>query len=111
MTSYPSRRTPRVQHYDYSQSGAYFVTLCVEQRLPLLGRIIEGQMDLSPAGEMIATVWGGLDRYYPVEVDAFVVMPTHVHGILVLGEARKADRDGAAQSLHLHRPVSTLPRQ
>jgi putative transposase len=95
MTSYPSRRTTRLRDYDYSQAGAYFVTLCIEQRLPLLGGIRDGQVELSPAGTMVATVWSQLDRYYPVGVDAFVVMPNHLHGILVLGEGAREDRDGA----------------
>jgi REP element-mobilizing transposase RayT len=42
---------------------------------------------------MVATVWSQLDRFYPVELDAFVVMPNHLHGILLLGEAAGADRD------------------
>jgi REP element-mobilizing transposase RayT len=56
---------------------------------------VEKQVALSPAGEMVATDWGHLDPFYPVEVDAFVVMPNHVYGILVLREAARADRDGA----------------
>ena len=95
MTSYPSRRTPRLRDYDYSQAGAYSLTLCTELRLPLLGQITNGEMHLSAAGTMVATVWSTLDQYYPVGVDAFVVMPNHVHGILVLGEGARADRDGA----------------
>jgi len=71
MTSYPSRRTTRLSHYDYSQAGAYFVTLCVEGRHSLLGRVIDDRVQLSPAGNMVATVWRNLGHYYPVEVDAY----------------------------------------
>jgi REP element-mobilizing transposase RayT len=67
----------------------------MERRLPLLGQITDGQVILSPAGTMVATVWSNLGRYYPVEVDAFVVMPNHIHGILVLAEAARGSRDGA----------------
>lgn len=85
MTSYPSRRSIRLPGYDYSQPGAYFVTLCIEQRLPLLGAIIDDEVDLSPAGAMVATIWSGLGERYPgVSVDAYTVMPNHLHGILWL---------------------------
>jgi REP element-mobilizing transposase RayT len=89
---YPTRRSTRLRGYDYAQAGAYFVTLCVAGRLSLLGQVTAGEIHLSPAGTMVAEVWSGLDRHYPVGVDAFVVMPTHVHGILVLGE--DCDGDG-----------------
>jgi hypothetical protein len=51
-------------------------------------------VQLSPA-DAVATIWNHVERYYSVEVDAFVAMPNHRHGILVLGEPAKADRDGA----------------
>ena len=95
MACYPSRRSIRLRDYDYSQPGAYFVTLCVEHRLPLLGSIHEGQMHLSPPGEMVATVWTNLEKYYRVGVDEFVVMPNHIHGIVVLSGHTGEDRDGA----------------
>ncbi len=83
-SSYPTRRSTRLRDYDYSQPGAYFVTLCIEQRLPLLGKVVDGEVALSPAGEMVATVWQNLAVYYGVGIDAFVVMPNHLHGIVVL---------------------------
>ncbi len=83
-SSYPTRRSIRLRDYDYSQPGAYFVTLCIEQRLPLLGKVVDGEVALSPAGEMVATVWQNLAVYYGVGIDAFVVMPNHLHGIVVL---------------------------
>lgn len=96
MASYPARRSTRLRDYDYAQAGAYFVTLCIEHRLPLLGNIHEGTMHLSPPGEMVATVWTNLEQYYRVGIDAFVVMPNHVHGIVVLCDLDGEDRDGAA---------------
>jgi len=75
------------------------VTLCTEQRICFLGRVVSGEMCLSPAGEMVDTVWGNLGRYYPgVSVDAYVVMPNHVHGIIVLSgmETGNGERVGRA---------------
>jgi REP element-mobilizing transposase RayT len=59
---------------------------------------------------MVADVWGGLDQYYPVEVDAFVVMPNHVHGILVLNESLKADGAGRADRHRGAVPTETRMR-
>lgn len=81
----PSRRSLRLATYDYSQAGAYFVTICTQERACLFGHIEEGQMWQSPAGDMVRAVWNELPQYYPrIEIDAFVVMPNHVHGIILL---------------------------
>ncbi len=95
VTSYPMRRSIRLAGYDYSRSGAYFVTVCVEQRLPLLGRIVEDEVQLSAAGEMVTRIWANLGDHYPgVSVDASIVMPNHVHGILFLSDPSETG-DGA----------------
>jgi len=79
------RRSIRLKGYDYSQSGAYFVTICVQNRECLYGNIINGKMLLNDAGEMVHRAWNDLPAKYPgFEADAFVVMPNHVHGIIVL---------------------------
>jgi putative transposase len=94
MTSYPQRHSTRLKQFDYASEGMYFVTLCIEGRLPLLGAIVEGEMRLSSAGQMVTTAWENLERYYPgVALDSFVVMPNHLHGIVAL---TGADRDRAA---------------
>lgn len=79
------RRSIRLKGYDYSKAGAYFVTICIHQRLPLLGEIENGAIALTPAGEMVQTIWNEIPSHYlNVGLDAFVVMPNHVHGILIL---------------------------
>jgi putative transposase len=79
------RRSIRLKGYDYSQAGAYFVTICINQGLHTLGEIRNSQMYPSQPGEMVQTVWDELPLHYPgVAVDAFVLMPNHVHGIIVL---------------------------
>lgn len=81
----PSRRSPRLAHYDYRTPGAYVVTACTQNRLCLFGEVRAGQMLRTPAGEMVATVWAECPAHYPgVDVDAFVVMPNHIHGLLWL---------------------------
>jgi putative transposase len=79
------RRSIRLQGYDYAQAGAYFVTICVHDRACLLGEIVDGEMRMNDAGCMVHGVWDDVPNYYAgVELDAFVVMPNHVHGIVVV---------------------------
>lgn len=79
------RRSIRLKRYDYSQMGAYFVTITVQHWMPMFGEVVNGTMHLNDAGRMVQKVWDELPIYYPgVVIDAFVVMPDHIHGIVVL---------------------------
>jgi putative transposase len=79
------RRSIRLRGYDYAQSGAYFVTICTQDRACLFGAVVDGAMRLNEAGRIIQEVWEGLPRFYPgIAIDAFVVMPNHIHGIIIL---------------------------
>jgi REP element-mobilizing transposase RayT len=81
------RRSIRLQGYDYTQAGAYFVTMGTQYRQCLFGAIVDGAMVLNEAGQMIQTVWDEIPVYYPgVDIDEFVVMPDHIHGIVVIAE-------------------------
>ena len=83
-SGWPKRRTPRLRGYDYSQAGAYAVTICTHGGAFLFGRVSDGTMELSRAGRLVEAVWDGLPAYYrQVTLDAFVVMPDHVHGVIV----------------------------
>lgn len=79
------RRSIRLQGYNYSEAGAYFVTICTQDRQCLFGEIQDGQVVLNAAGSMVADSWNRLPSRFPeVELDVSVVMPNHFHGILVL---------------------------
>lgn len=81
----PQRRSIRLRDYDYAQAGAYFVTVVTRDRKCLFGDVVEGYMRLNQAGRVVQTMWGKLpDHYTGVECDSFVVMPNHVHGIIML---------------------------
>ncbi len=83
--SWHHRRSIRLRDYDYALPGAYFVTICAQGRACLFGEVVGGEMRLSEPGLMIQEVWEALPSDYPgVALDAFVVMPNHVHGIAVL---------------------------
>jgi putative transposase len=79
------RRSIRLKGYDYSEAGAYFVTICAQGRECLFGDVVDGEMRLDDAGKMVQDVWNDLPTRYPdVETDEFVVMPNHFHGIIVI---------------------------
>ena len=81
----PQRRSIRLRDYDYTRNGAYFVTVCTNKRLCLFGEIEDGLLRLSPIGQTVDTAWHELPAHTPdLMLDAWVVMPNHVHGILVL---------------------------
>jgi REP element-mobilizing transposase RayT len=85
------RRSLRLKGYDYTCAGAYFVTICAQDQACLFGNIVDGAMCLNNAGHMLARLWNDIPaRFVDVEIDTFVVMPNHVHGIIVLPDA--ADR-------------------
>ncbi len=93
------RKTIRLQGFDYSQPGAYFVTIVTQRRLCMFGEVIDGEMCLSRIGEIVAGVWTGLADHYPhVHLDAWVIMPNHLHGILVLDDVdRGSVRHGLSE--------------
>jgi putative transposase len=79
------RRSLRLNGYDYAQASAYFVTICTQNRVCLLGDLVDGEMRLNDAGSEVQVVWNELPRRFAhLELDAFMVMPNHVHGIITL---------------------------
>ncbi len=77
------RRSIRLRAFDDRTPGRYVVTICTEHRVHRLGRIIDGAMALSPAGAAVRRTWEEIPLFYPgVDIDAFVVMPNHIHGIV-----------------------------
>ena len=79
------RRTPRLKGYDYSSDGAYFVTICTYNRECTLGDIINDEMHLKEYGNIVRDEWHNLPkRYLNIGLDAIVVMPNHIHAIIVL---------------------------
>ena len=79
------RRSIRLRRYDYAQAGAYFVTVVTQHRACLFGEVVEDEMRLNGAGEMITSSWQNLPNRFPfIQLDTFIVMPNHVHGVIVL---------------------------
>ena len=79
------RRSRRLKGYDYSQAGAYFITICTHNKECTFGHVLDGEMVLNDTGRMVQTVWDELAGQFPgLELDTFTVMPNHVHGIIAL---------------------------
>ena len=77
------RRSIRLKGYDYSQAGLYFITLCTQDSLHLFGKITSDEMVLNDAGKMIEKWWNELkNKFANIELDEFVIMPNHFHGII-----------------------------
>jgi putative transposase len=79
------RRSIRLKSYDYAQAGTYFVTVCTQRRACLLGAISNGHMRLNGAGRTVHASWDQLPRRFAgVRLDEFIIMPNHVHGIIII---------------------------
>ena len=79
------RRSIRLRGYDYAGGGAYFITICSEAKKCLFGEIIEGEMFLNEAGRLVQKTWDSLPgRFRTLVLDAFQIMPNHLHGVFVL---------------------------
>ena len=88
MNFNPAEKQPRKQlrmfGFDYKTPGYYFVTLCTNDRACLFGEVLNGEICLNAAGKMIENVWRGIsERYTGWSVDTLIVMPNHVHAIIL----------------------------
>jgi putative transposase len=101
------RKSPRLSGYDYSQAGACFVTACVQGRLELFGKVVDGNMRLNPAGQIIGKWWKELERKFPALKidDYYVVMPNHFHGIVFIPEQSAPMTEGGHAGPPLQRIV------
>jgi REP element-mobilizing transposase RayT len=87
----PYRRSIRLAEYDYRQPGAYFITVCTHGRAARFGSLANGRMHLNDAGQVLHAIWQTLPEHYPgIALDAFVVMPDHIHGIIVINDPVRA---------------------
>jgi putative transposase len=79
-----SARNPR---WDYSSAGAYFVTICTAGREPYFGKIVNGKMELTEIGKIASCFWNEIPNHFPfVILDEFIIMPDHVHGIIIIND-------------------------
>lgn len=83
------RKHLRLKYYDYSDTGYYFVTICTRDKLNLFGEIIDGKMQLNEWGRIVHQCWTGIPCHFEdVLLDYFIIMPNHIHGIVVIENCR-----------------------
>ena len=81
------RSSFRLKDYDYSQAGAYFVTICTQKGKSILGKVVEEEMVLNKYGRVVKQSWNELSCHFlNMKIDWFVVMPNHIHGIIALDD-------------------------
>ena len=98
------RRSPRLRGYDYRTAGAYFVTVCTANMQHRFGTIRNGIMHLNDEGQIARQCWLAIPDHFPhVELDAFIIMPNHMHGIVVIVEDAK---DSSVRTRH----ASSVPQ-
>ncbi len=104
------RRSMRLKGYDYRQSGAYFVTICTYQRHNTFGTVIDGNMVLSQWGEIVNDEWRRTETVRAnVELDAYVIMPNHLHGVVLIVEDATANKSASEyHNANLQNTASSL---
>lgn len=82
------RKSTRLRGYDYTQAGAYFITICTHTRECLLGEVVNDEMRPNEYGNIVRFQWNEIPVHFSdVGTASFVVMPNHIHGIIVLTDA------------------------
>ena len=77
----------RLPQWNYESDGAYFITICVKDRKCILGNIVNGKIYLSKIGEIIQKYWYEIPNHFEnIQLDEFIVMPNHIHGILIIND-------------------------
>ena len=105
---FPNRRSIRLKYFDYASEYAYFVTICTYGRMNLFGQIMDGTMVVNDFGGIVETTWHDLPNHIAgIELDEFVIMPDHFHGIIsiVVGAGSKPAR------IMPHKPARIMPHK
>ena len=103
------RRSIRLPHFDYTCAGAYFVTICTYQRECLFGTLINGTTCHNEFGKITHQRWHELPEHFEnIALDQFVVMPNHIHGIIILNDVPPTVGATHASSVPKPRPIGTI---
>jgi REP element-mobilizing transposase RayT len=99
------RRSLRLAGFDYRLNGAYFVTICVQNRSCLFGEIVDEAMQVNDPGTMVHDWWDRLPTKWPgIDGDAMAVMPNHIHAIIVINDSFGLEEDVPRQEIE-ERPL------
>jgi len=105
MNEVPVRRSIRLRRFDYTAPVAYFVTICTLRRACVFASVVEDRVSLTGVGSVVESTWQTIPGFFPhVGLDRFVVMPNHLHGILVMMDTNRAKHPPEADASPLQRP-------
>ena len=117
MTERKTRKPLRLPQFDYSQNGAYFLTVCTEKRRNILGTVVGGgvldapRIELSSYGTIVENTLLSIETmYHDVSVDKYVIMPNHIHMIVVLSSDGGSSRTPTPTNMRIPALISTLKR-
>jgi putative transposase len=100
----------RYARRDYSLPGKYFVTICTDMKIEWFGKVIDGKMHLSEIGRIASQMWYEIPVHFPfIGLDAFIVMPDHIHGIIVINKFIGSSTAGALHATPLPHHDTTHP--
>ncbi len=106
------RRSIRLKGYDYSQPGAYFVTICTHKTHSLFGKIVNGEIQLNDLGKAVQSTWDDLVNHVDnIELGPFVIMPNHIHGIIQIIQPNGAGSEPTPTTIKEQTPLSEIVRQ
>ncbi|MBS3780838.1 MAG: transposase [Desulfovermiculus sp.] len=99
------RRSIRLPNYDYSQPGAYFITICVQNHVCLFGKIINTQngaeLELNAQGRMVNAVWNEIPERYPgLDLDEYIIMPNHFHAVVIFNACDQGSKYSLPDIVH-----------
>jgi REP element-mobilizing transposase RayT len=103
------RRSIRLKEYDYTSPGWYYVTICTHQQAVLFGDINNGRIVLSSIGKMAREYWLQIPNHFKfVELDEFVIMPNHIHGIIIINDrpGNGDDNNGNGRGVRSNAPAN-----
>jgi len=95
----PNRQSIRLKNFDYSSNGAYFVTICTQDREMLFGGVVNGQMVLNELGRILELVWESLSTRFPIIINTYQIMPNHFHAIIIIDNPVGASLVGARNNV------------
>jgi len=107
---FPQRRTIRLQGYDYSSEGLYFVSICCQDKVCYFGKIQNEDVILNDAGRMMENEWYSLkERFQHIELHEFIVMPNHFHGIIELTDVENVEIPLVGIQINTGQPQGIAP--
>jgi len=106
------RKSIRLAGYDYRTPGAYFITVCSHKREYLFGEVLNGVMNINEYGQIVQSTWDDLIHHnFGIELGEFVVMPNHIHGVIIINDVVGAGSEPAPTDPAPTPPLSEIVRQ